>query len=60
MLIGWNDWDEALEESYIRGVLEGRIKLPEPPKPMTLEDYGKSITFTLDEIIYDVPFKEDK
>ena len=51
MICGYNDWDEALDEAYFRGILEGRIKPPPPLPPMTLEDYGRSVTFTTAELL---------
>lgn len=50
MICGYNDWDQALDEAHMRGILEGRITPPPPaPKP-TLEDYGRSITFSLADL----------
>lgn len=52
MICGYNDWDEALDEGYMRGILSGRIPLPPPPVTYpTLEDYGRSIVFKLDELV---------
>ena len=56
MLCGYNDWDEALDESYWAAVARGEIKLLPPAPPATLEDYGRSITFTLDEIMEGTPW----
>jgi hypothetical protein len=50
MICGYNDWDEALDEAYIRAVLEGRIAVPPPPPPLALEDYSRVMTFTLEEL----------
>ena len=50
VILGYNDWDEALDEAYVRGILVGRIPLPPPPPVLTLEDYGRSVTFTLEEL----------
>jgi hypothetical protein len=51
MITGYNDWDEALDEAYMRGIIEGRIPLPMPLPKMTVEDYGRSVTFSLKEIL---------
>ena len=49
----YDDWDEALDEAYMRDILEGRRPLPPKPPVMRLEDYSRSITFTLAEITTD-------
>ena len=53
MICGKNDWDELLEEAYVRAVLEGRIPPPKPRPPMKIEDYGASVSFSLDSLLGD-------
>jgi hypothetical protein len=51
MLTGWNDWDQLLEEKYQSDLREGRVFPPKPQPTPTLEQYGQSVTFTLEEIL---------
>ena len=50
MICGRNDWDDLLEEAYVRAVLEGRKKPPVPQPPYPLEDYGRGFIFSVEEI----------
>lgn len=47
----YDDWDEALDEAYWNAVARGEIELPKPPRPMTLADYGASITINVKELL---------
>lgn len=50
MICGRNDWDDALEEAYVRAVLEGRVVPPAPQPRPALEDYGRSFTFSMEDL----------
>ena len=54
MIIGYNDWDAALDEARMRRIESGNPlpgDIPPKQEPLTLADYGRSVTFTLDEIL---------
>lgn len=49
-ITSYNDWDAALDEAYLRAVMEGRIKPPEPQVTLSLDDYGRSVEFKREDL----------